>query len=1153
MFPYPSGEGLHVGHPKGYIATDIYSRYKRMQGHNVLHPMGWDAFGLPAENYAIKNKIHPRVAVEKNIANFKEQLAGIGFDYDWEREINTTDPEYYKWTQWIFLQLFKKGLAYQSNEPINWCPSCMTGLANEDLDGTVCERCGTEVVKKRLPQWVLKITDYADRMLTDLDTLDWPEHIKTAQRNWIGKSEGAEIDFALKFTFNPAANDNRGPNGEKAKLTVFTTRPDTLFGATYLVLAPEHPWVTLATNDKHDVLENKEDVLGYIKAAARKTEIERAENKEKTGVEIKGVKAINPANGEEIPIYVADYVLGGYGTGAIMAVPAHDERDFEFAKKFDLPIISVIEPVTGTPQINPEFRKSIVAIVLDKKNNKVLTIHWGNLGGKLFIGGGQEEGEDVVSTALREIKEETGYSDLVFVSRTPTIHHSYFAHSKNVARNIDAIGLLFELTSEAREDQKLEVDEQGKFTVEWLDTIQAEKEVTEPLHNTVFMMLMQEKPYTDRGILVNSNFSGSKTKYLIFDFDGVIGDTFEHALASQVAMGYVPDIETARKNVLEYASNKPVHVRDHTLTPEKLQEEYDWTTEFGKKMAERNPGLFDEFILEILKLRNTKIAIVSSGSELYVKPATARTELNPTHILGFESHHSKEEKVELVCKEWGIDLSQVYYFTDTKADVLELENIIPKKQIIGCAWGYLGKEALESVLPKEQVLENFSDIHRLFTDLSPLDSKLTHTYNFNGLTSDEAKVKITEFVGGKMTSTYKLKDWVFSRQRYWGEPIPIVHCPTDGAVGVPESQLPVLLPEVKSYEPSGTGESPLAHITDWVNTTCPTCGGPAKRETNTMPQWAGSSWYYLRFIDPHNNSELASKEKLDYWMGSSLPDRSQGGGGVDVYVGGDHAVRHLIYARFWHKFLYDIGSVSTIEPFARLEFLGFILAEDGRKMSKRYGNVINPTEVVANHGADAFRIYEMFMAPFENTVAWSTASIAGTTRFVERVWRIKEKAQETPVQSLESVIQQTIKKVGDDIEAFKFNTAVSQMMILLNTIEKEGGVGRGQFELFLQLMAPFAPHTTEELWERLGHTESIHVSMWPVFDGSKLLASEQVVAVQVNGKVRGTLVVPLDTDENEVLSLAREDEKIAAWLKEGAEKKAIYIPGKVINFVIDMN
>lgn len=744
MFPYPSGEGLHVGHPKGYIATDIYSRFSRMSGRNVLHPMGWDAFGLPAENYAIKNKVHPRVAVERNIANFKSQLAHIGFDYDWSREINTTDPAYYKWTQWIFLQLYEKGLAYQSNEPINWCPSCMTGLANEDLDGNTCERCGSVVEKRALPQWVLKITAYADRMLDDLSLLQWPEHIKEAQRNWIGRSEGAEITFALT---------------DGGSLTVFTTRPDTLFGATYMVIAPEHALVTKYADAS---------VRAYADSVKTKTELERtAEGKEKTGVLLPGIKAINPASKEEIPVYVADYVLGGYGTGAIMAVPAHDERDYEFAQKFSIPVKEVVK------------------------------------------------GEGV--------------------------------------------------------------------------------------------------PYTGHGLLVNSG-------------------------------------------------------------------------------------------------------------------------------------------------------------------------------------------------------------------------------EFDGLTTDEAKKKIIEHVGGKVTVQYKLRDWVFSRQRYWGEPIPIIHCPKDGAVAVPEDQLPVLLPEVSSYEPSGTGESPLATIAEWVNTTCPTCGGAAKRETNTMPQWAGSSWYYLRFMDPHNTGSMVAPDVEKYWAP------------VDVYVGGDHAVRHLIYARFWHKFLYDIGAVTTVEPFARLEFLGFILAEDGRKMSKRYGNVINPDDVVAQHGADAFRVYEMFMGPFENTIAWSTTNMAGSRRFIERVWRLQNLVREQDVEALDAELHKTIAKVGEDIEAFKFNTAVSQMMIFLNAAEGEKAIGKAQWETFLKLLAPFAPHITEELWHQAGYDTSIHISEWPKADPRKLLVSSVTIAVQVNGRVRGTIDIQTAATEAEALSAARA--AVGKWLEGKQEKKALYVPGKIVNFVV---
>ncbi|MBY0473016.1 leucine--tRNA ligase [Patescibacteria group bacterium] len=898
MFPYPSGEGLHVGHPKGYIATDIYSRFKRMQGHNVLHPMGWDAFGLPAENFAIKNKIHPRIAVEKNIATFKDQLSHIGFNYDWSREINTTDPEYYKWTQWIFLQLYKKGLAYQSNEPINWCPSCMTGLANEDLDGNVCERCGSEVEKRALPQWVLKITAYADRMLTDLDALDWPEHIKTAQRNWIGKSEGSEIEFAIA--------------GSDKKVKVFTTRADTLFGATFLVLAPEHP--LLRQGFAGQALENQKEVDEYIAKAAAKTEIERTNvEKEKTGVELKGVKAINPVNNTEIPIYVADYVLTGYGTGAIMAVPAHDDRDAAFAKKFGIEIRDVISQKfdlegmhAERPDVETITRIVVDPILRDKDNNFYLIkegsehVH--------FAGGGVEEGETDEEALAREITEETGFTDFTIGRKIlPNSSVWGYRHTKN--KNQRSVGYAYEVVLHSDTRVHSEVED-GKHELVKVSKDKVLETITWPHHRYLFEQYLDEKFFTDDGILINSG-------------------------------------------------------------------------------------------------------------------------------------------------------------------------------------------------------------------------------NFDGLTSKEARVKITEAVGGKMTSTYKIKDWVFSRQRYWGEPIPIIHCPKDGAVAVPDDQLPVTLPEVESYEPSGTGESPLVNITEWVNTTCPTCGGPAKRETNTMPQWAGSSWYYLRFMDPNNSKALVAQDKEKYWAP------------VDVYVGGDHAVRHLIYARFWHKFLYDIGSVSTIEPFARLEFLGFILAEDGRKMSKRYGNVIDPTDVVATYGADAFRTYEMFMGPFENTVAWSTSSITGTARFIERVYKIEPGS--TEVKSLNPILHQTIKKVTEDIEAFKFNTAISQMMILLNAIEKEASVGKEQWENFLRILAPFAPHVTDELWEKLGHTESIHLSTWPVYDPAKTVADTVTVAIQVNGVTRGSIDLPKNVLQQDALLEAKK--VVEKWLTQEVIRE-IYVPGRIINFVM---
>lgn len=908
MFPYPSGEGLHVGHPKGYIATDIYSRCMRMRGFSVLHPMGWDAFGLPAENYALKHKTHPRKAVEQNIANFKEQLAHIGFDYDWSREINTTDPAYYHWTQWIFLKMLEHGLAFQSNEPINWCPSCMTGLANEDLDGAVCERCDTPVVKKNLPQWVLKITDYADRMLADLDTLQWPEHIKEAQRNWIGRSEGAEISFPI------VSSDE--------KITVFTTRPDTIYGATYLVLAPEHPLVgkMIATN----TIKNARAVRSYAETAVVKTEIERAtEGKEKTGVLLEGVMALNPATSEEIPVYVADYVLGTYGTGAIMAVPAHDERDFEFAEKMGLPIKQVVVTCADDTHNPPQDgfkevkRDTVIVHVRDRSTGKFALLDWhGTLEGiTTAIMGGIEPGQTPEEAALAEIHEEAALEDVSIVKKLRWITAAKYCASH--------------------------------------------KSENRCAHSYVFMAEVEN-------------------------------------LASQ---GNIDPAETAK----------------HTLT---------WVDEN-----------------EVL------------------------SRLTPDH----------------------------------------------QKQV----WQLLRKE--------EALLGN---------------GYLINSGTFDGRDNEEAMWDIAQAVGGKKVTRYKLRDWVFSRQRYWGEPIPVIHCPKDGIVPVPYEDLPVLLPDVEFYEPTGTGESPLAAIEEWVNVTCPKCKGPAKRETNTMPQWAGSSWYYLRFMDPQNNEQLVSLKKEKYWAP------------VDVYVGGDHAVQHLIYARFWHKFLYDISVVSTPEPFARLEFLGFILAEDGRKMSKRLGNVINPTDVVAEYGADAFRIYEMFMGPFENTTSWSTASIAGTARFVERLWNLSSRVTAEPVPALELLLHTTLQKVGADIEAFKFNTAVSQMMIFLNAIEKEGRIGKEQWSAYLRVLAPFAPHVTEELWGRLGESNSIHLAPWPAYDASILAISEKEVTVQVNGKRRGALMLSLDAPEAEAVAAALGIPAVAAALGGKEPSRVIYKAGKILNLVV---
>ena len=762
-FPYPSGQGLHVGHARPYTAMDVVARKRRMDGYNVLFPMGSDAFGLPTETYAIKNHIHPAKVTHDNIANFTKQLKMLGYSFDWDRVVDTTDPKYYKWTQWIFLQLFKKGLAYKTSMPVNWCTSCKCVLANEEVVNGVCERCGSEVIRKEKSQWMLKITEYAQRLIDDLDQVDFIERVKIQQKNWIGRSTGAEVTF---------------PTTQGDDLVIYTTRPDTLFGATYMVLSPEHPYIARWKN----AIGNWDQVTAYVEAAARKSDFERTElAKEKTGVKLEGVAGINPVNGKKIPIFISDYVLVSYGTGAIMAVPAHDDRDWEFAKKFGCEIIEVVQ------------------------------------------------GGDI---------------------------------------------------------------EKAAFTLK-----------------------------DDTGIMVNSDFLNGLT----------------------------------------------------------------------------------------------------------VKEAIP------------------------VMKKW-----------------LEEKGI------------------------------------------------------------------------GHEKVNYKLRDWVFSRQRYWGEPIPLVHCDKCGWVPLPEEQLPLLLPEVSSYEPTDNGESPLATMTDWVNTTCPCCGGPAQRETDTMPQWAGSSWYFLRYMDPHNDKALASQEALRYW------------GQVDWYNGGmEHTTLHLLYSRFWHKFLYDLGVVPYAEPYHKRTSHGMILGEGGEKMSKSRGNVVNPNDVVAQYGADTMRMYIMFIGDFEKAAAWSDNAVKGCKRFLDRIWNLAE--QVTPAEAYgkenEALLHKTIKKVSDDIENMKFNTAIAALMTLTNQFYDKG-VNQAEFRTMLQLLSPFAPHMADELWERFGWEGMASTSAWPAYDESKTVASEVTIAVQVGGKLKTTVTVATDSDQDAVLAAVTAEAKIAK-LMEGKELvKVIHVPNKLVNLIL---
>ena len=762
-FPYPSGQGLHVGHPRPYTALDIVARKRRFQGYNVLFPMGWDAFGLPTENYAIKNHIHPEIVTKNNVERFKKQIQSLGLSFDWNREINTTDPDYYKWTQWIFLQLFKKGLAYKKEMAVNWCTGCKVVLANEEVVGGVCERCGSEVVRKVKSQWMLKITEYAQRLLDDLDTVDYIDRVKVSQRNWIGRSTGAQVDFST------TAGD---------KLTIFTTRPDTLFGATYMVVSPEHPYIEKWA----DKITNLDEVRAYQEASARKSDFERTElAKDKTGVVLEGVRAINPVNGKEIPVFISDYVLMSYGTGAIMAVPGHDTRDWEFAKKFNLPIIEVVK------------------------------------GGNV---------------------EQEAFTDC------------------------------------------------------------------------------------ETGTLVNSGF-----------LDGL-------------------SVEDAKKKMLTWLEEK------------------------------------------------------------------------------------------------GIGLPKV---------------------------------------------------------------------------------------------NYKLRDWVFSRQRYWGEPIPLIYCEKCGWVPLEESELPLRLPEVENYEPTGDGESPLAAMESWVQVKCPHCGGPARRETDTMPQWAGSSWYFLRYCDPHNKKEIASKEALEYWTP------------VDWYNGGmEHTTLHLLYSRFWHKFLYDIGVVPTPEPYAKRTSHGMILGENGEKMSKSRGNVVNPDEIVRDYGADTLRLYEMFIGDFEKAAPWNQNSVRGCKRFLERIYGLteilvpgKEYSKE-----LEGPFHRTIKKVSEDIEVLKFNTAIAAMMALLNDITAAGKITQGELRTLLVLLNPFAPHITEELWEQCGFGGMLFEQSWPVYDEEKCKEDQVEIVVQICGKVRGRMTVAADSDEQALLAAAKEIPEIQPYLAGKTIVKEIAVKGKLVNLVV---
>ncbi len=902
-FPYPSGAGLHVGHVRSYTALDAMARKKRMQGFNVLYPIGWDAFGLPTEQYAIKNKIHPTKATEENIAVFKKQIKDLGISFDWDREFSTTDPEYYKWTQWQFLKFVEHNMAYKEKKEINWCPNCKIGLSNEEAEGNVCERCGGDVVKKEKEQWILKMSEYSEKLLQGLEETEFLDRIKTAQVNWIGKSTGALVDFKLTVD---------------ETLQVFTTRPDTLFGVTFMVISPEHKLLS----NYSDLITNMNEIKEYQTLAAKKTEIERTDaTKEKTGVKIEGIKAINPVTNKEIEIWISDYVLANYGTGAIMAVPAHDQRDYEFAKKFNIEIVQVLAEETGVAHANEDYKESIVAVVYDPKEKKYLTINWNNLGGRLFIGGTRKNNEPVIDCALREIEEETGYYDLKLVKETFKIKHHYYAHNKDKYFGIECTGLYFELNSDKQRSQNLDEDE--LFEVEWVSRDVVDKEIIEPLHNKTFSYIINDSAITGNGVMINSEF-------------------------------------------LNGIDNKQDSI---------------------KKMIE----------------------------------------------------HLEQNKI------------------------------------------------------------------------------------------------------GRAKTNYKLQDWIFSRQRFWGEPIPMIHCDTCGWVKEKEENLPVLLPNVASYEPTDDGESPLANIEEFVNTTCPKCGKPAKRETDTMPNWAGSSWYYLRYMDPKNDKEFVSKEAMDYW------------GMVNYYNGGmEHATRHLLYARFWHNFLYDHGYVTYNEPFKKRVAHGMILGSNGEKMSKSKGNVVNPDDMVKEYGADALRTYEMFIGDYQSDAAWSEDGLKGCKKFLDRISRLSSKVIEGNEFSKETEIlmNQTIKKVTEDLENMKYNTAVAALMILLNELDKLNNITKKDYYTLLILLNPIAPHITEELNQIHISSTLLTDSTWPIYDETKLTNNTYELVVQVNGKVRGKIEVSMETTKEEMEEYAKQIDNVKTNIEGKEIVKVIIVPKRLVNIVV---
>ncbi len=1075
-FPYPSGDGLHVGHPRSYTALDILARKRRMEGFNVLYPICWDAFGMPTANFAIKTGVHPREATEKNVANFKRQLKSLGLSFDWSREINTTDPAYYKWTQWIFLQFFKKGLAYKTRIPINWCLSCKIGLANEEVVDGKCERCGGEVEKREKEQWMLEITKYADRLLEDLNDVDYLPKIKTQQENWIGRSEGAIVEFE---TDQPSG-------GVTPFIKVFTTRPDTLFGATYMVLAPEHELVDQITTD--DQIKAVED---YKKKAAKKSDLERGElEKEKTGV-FTGAHAINP-------------------------VFVNQSSDKE---------------ISGVGIILESKEKKII---LQKRDNN--TDRDPNMVAP--FGGGIKKGETVVAAAQREIFEETGIK-----------------FSKDRFRSFG------DFTSLNTPGQKIRMFYVSGVDVKSISLSEGEGVVEMNREN-----VLDSPETTEFTKLVTDHLSKAFIPIWIADY---VLTGYGTGAIMAVPAHDERDFEFATKYELPIKQVVAPCVVDESNPPQKGKKTVTRKMVFA---IIRDPKTGKYLCLDWKEHPWTTFVLggVEDGEDL-VEAAKREIEEETGYVdLEFRKFVSQEVRSEYYAahkEENRVAYSTAIMFdlkSEKQVSVSDEEKAKHEPRWVDRCEITTEKMACSELSHWEVELENESG--QAYVG----DGELINSDFLNGLETPEAIKKMNQWLEknkhGKAAVNYKLRDWVFSRQRYWGEPIPLVHCTNctktkiadldnegskrnTGWVPLPDDQLPLELPEIERYEPTDTGESPLAAITDWVETECPVCGGPAKRETDTMPNWAGSSWYFLRYCDPHNDKEFASMKKLEYWMAPAQRS-SKSEGGVDWYNGGmEHTTLHLLYSRFWNKFLFDEGLVPTSEPYQRRTSHGLILAEDGNKMSKSRGNVVNPDEVVEKYGADTLRCYEMFIGPFAEPAPWSTNGIQGVRRFLEKVWRLQDNIDTGDNEDRQRLLHKTIKKVTEDVEAMHFNTAISAMMIFINECGKSG-ITKDEYKTFLAMLSTFAPHTAEEIWESMGGAPSVTNQPWPEYD-EKLVVDEKIeLPVQVNGKLRATLEVAPDASEQNVVTMAHEDDKLQKWLEGKDIKKVIYVPGRLINFVI---